>query len=315
MRVLLALDGSVPADAARRAVASLALPSGSVIDVLGVVGPGSPSTTPVVSTDDPGATDRGVDLERVVEDAVASLQESDLVVNGSIAVGRPASTIVEVAADERAELIVVGSRGRGPFASLLLGSVSAEVVDHAPCPVLVARSALDGPVLVAVDGSPTADAAVAYLVANRIAEEHPIHVLGVAHLLGVAAAWEAGALSAVALENLDEQRRAERDDLEESAARAVHRLRAAGYHAEYSIVDGHAPQQIIECATELGCGLIVMGSRGMTGLKRILVGSVARATLMHATASVLIVREPIRVELPERAEARESKRIIAAASA
>ncbi len=302
MRVLLALDGSFAADAARQAVRSLHLPTGSLVDVIGVVGPTSDSMTPVAPDTDASAIDRGERLERVVDGAVASLRGADLVVTGTIAVGRPASVIVEIATGRRAELIVVGNRGRGPLASMLLGSVSAEVVDHAPCPVLVVRSSLDGPVLVAVDGSPSANTAVTYLAANRIVQGHPIHVLGVAHPIGVAAAWEAGALSPIALESLEEQRKADRHDLEDGAARAVNRLRASGYDAQYSIVDGHAPQEIIERAAELGCGLIVMGSRGMTGLKRILVGSVARATLLHAAASVLIVREPIREEQPEPAE-------------
>jgi len=299
MRVLLALDGSIAADSAREAVRSMHLPSGSCIDVLGVVGPGSDPTAHDTTTHDPAAraarrSDAGDYLERVVDDAVAALQRPDRIVSGTIAIGRPASVIVDLATERRAGLIVVGSRGRGPFASMLLGSVSAEVVDHAPCPVLVVRSSLTGPVLVGVDGSPSADAAVTFLVAEHIVEDHPIHVLGVAHGQGVAVAWEAGAMSAVALEEFDGQRRMERADLEQVAARAVARLRATGHHAVWSIAEGHAPEQIVHTAADLGCELIVMGSRGMTGLRRLLVGSVARAVLLHAKASVLIVREPVR---------------------
>jgi nucleotide-binding universal stress UspA family protein len=53
--------------------------------------------------------------------------------------GDPAERIIEVARDKRADLIVVGSRGHGRFAGLLLGSVSQKVVSHAPCPVTVVR--------------------------------------------------------------------------------------------------------------------------------------------------------------------------------
>lgn len=294
MRVLLALDGSLAADAARAAVGSLHLPAGSRIDVVAVVGPGSgPSSAKAAGADWP-PSEAGDFLERVVDDAVVALQAPDRIVSGTIGVGRPASVITQVAGERRAELIVVGSRGRGPFSSLLLGSVSAEVVDHAPCPVLVVRSSLDGPVLVGVDGSISADGAISFLVADHVLEDHPIHVLAVAHGGGVTAAWEAGAMSAVALEDLGRQRRAERADLEKSAARAVARLRASGYHAEWSIREGHVPEEIVRTAVDLGSGLIVLGSRGMTGLRRLLLGSVARAVLLHAEASVLVVREPQR---------------------
>jgi nucleotide-binding universal stress UspA family protein len=293
MRVLLALDGSLAADAARAAVGSLQLPAGSRIDVVGVVGPGSGPPSPGAAAAGWSPAASGDILERVVDHAVVALQTPDRVVSGTIAVGRPASVITEIAGERRMELIAVGSRGRGPFSSLLLGSVSAEVVDHAPCPVLVVRSALDGPVLVGVDGSVSADAAISFLAANPLVQDHLIHVLGVAHGAGVVA-WEAGAISAVALEDLDRHRRAERVELEQTAARAAARLRAAGYQAEWSIGEGHVPEEIVRKADDLGSGLVVLGSRGMTGLRRLLVGSVARAVLLHAKASVLIVREPLR---------------------
>jgi len=53
--------------------------------------------------------------------------------------GPPAAAILQVAAAEGCDLIVVGSRGHGQIAGLLLGSVSSAVAQHAPCPVLIAR--------------------------------------------------------------------------------------------------------------------------------------------------------------------------------
>ncbi len=55
------------------------------------------------------------------------------------ALGDPAAEIIGVAQDQRADLIVLGSRGHGRLAGLLLGSVAQKVLAHAACPVLVVR--------------------------------------------------------------------------------------------------------------------------------------------------------------------------------
>jgi len=60
-----------------------------------------------------------------------------VVVETSVAEGSPGRALVEAA--KGAELLVVGSRGRGGFAGALFGSVSLHCVSHAPCPVVVVR--------------------------------------------------------------------------------------------------------------------------------------------------------------------------------
>jgi nucleotide-binding universal stress UspA family protein len=59
--------------------------------------------------------------------------------------GDPAESIVDAARSEGADVIVVGSHGRGALGRALIGSVSDQVVRHAPCPVLVVRSDPTGP--------------------------------------------------------------------------------------------------------------------------------------------------------------------------
>ena len=92
-------------------------------------------------------------LDRLAE----PLDGRDWSIDRRVVRGRTPNAIVEAATDLAADLIVVGSRGHGPLASMLLGSVSAEVVERATCSVLVARGSGVSRLLVATDGSPCAE--------------------------------------------------------------------------------------------------------------------------------------------------------------
>jgi nucleotide-binding universal stress UspA family protein len=79
--------------------------------------------------------------EIIVDEAAAAAKELQPTIEceGKAVQGQPAEALLQEARD--ADLIVVGNRGHGGFASLLLGSVSHQVVQHAPCPVTVVREA------------------------------------------------------------------------------------------------------------------------------------------------------------------------------
>lgn len=75
--------------------------------------------------------------ELVKIDALKAVADAGVDVTGEVVENSPATALLEAAKD--ADLLVVGSRGHGGFAGLLLGSVSSQVIHHAPCPVLVVR--------------------------------------------------------------------------------------------------------------------------------------------------------------------------------
>lgn len=149
-RVVIATDGSELAlKAARRSAGVLAADTEYV--VLSVVEP-----TPVAAGLDVGFAPTPManptviaDLEKAAEanahlaaDTVASLLGPGTQIR--VERGSPGSTICTVAAEEHADLIVVGSHGSGVITSVLLGSVSHDVLHHAPCPVLVVRTHPEG---------------------------------------------------------------------------------------------------------------------------------------------------------------------------
>ena len=161
MRVVLATDGSAQARVAEELVWRLDWPVGTTIRVVAVQPPGfdvyglpwtAASPEVIQYADDSLHQSIAGQLESVV----ARIRRPGLEVESLFLTGRPASRIVEEARAWAADLVVVGHRGRGTIGTMLLGSVSAEVVDHAPCPVLVAREGIVRSILLATDGSRSA---------------------------------------------------------------------------------------------------------------------------------------------------------------
>jgi nucleotide-binding universal stress UspA family protein len=300
MRILLATDGSDHANVALELVRSVAWPAGTTIRVVTTMPTGVESygLSWAVATADT-VQDQGSEVRRHYEDlvdsAVRELTRPGLEVERLLLHGRPASAIVDEARRWPADLVVVGHRGRGSIGSMVLGSVSAEVVDHAPCPVLVVRRPAVRSIVFATDGSPSARHAEELLSRWPLFGDAPIRVVAAAQApepwaFGMAMDVGADAMDAYAADQ--EQMRAEERPIVDEAAR---RLREAGRNATADVLDGDPAGAIIATLEARGDDLVVMGSRGHTGLARLLLGSVARNVLLHAPSSVLIVREHVRV--------------------
>ena len=199
----------------------------------------------------------------------------------------PASGIVEAARTLGADLIVMGTRGLTGVKHVLLGSVAERTVRTAPCPVLTVKPGGKAlrfdRVLVPVDFSVHADAALA--TAIELAKEHAgeVHLLHAYELPASVTMAYGIAIPQSIWEGVQEAGAAR---LNEVAAR----VRAAGVRVTPHLVTAPAADAIADAAAVHNVDLIVMATRGLTGLKHVLLGSVAERTLRIAPCPVLTVK-------------------------
>lgn len=156
--IVVGTDGSEPANEAVRQATEIARRDGAVLHLVAAFH--DPQILPVrttVWTNDPkgvidsGRTDGGaqtptptVDLRQVAESllsrAAQEAERTGVQVETHVGEGHPAEVIIDVASHEKADLIVVGSRGLTGIKRYLLGSVSTKVSEHAPCSVMIVRA-------------------------------------------------------------------------------------------------------------------------------------------------------------------------------
>jgi nucleotide-binding universal stress UspA family protein len=106
----------------------------------------------------------------------------------------------------------------------------------------------------------------------------------------VDAAVELAALSGAALELVCAYPPARRDDVDATLGQAGELARGAGVRVQAHPREGDAADAILDVAEELDADLIVVGSKGMTGAKRFMLGAVPNKVSHHAPCAVMIVR-------------------------
>lgn len=79
------------------------------------------------------------EAQKILQKAIEAVGDSGLDIHTELIEGNPAEAIIDVARTRKSDVIVMGSRGLGRLAGLVLGSTSQKVVSHAPCPVLIVR--------------------------------------------------------------------------------------------------------------------------------------------------------------------------------
>jgi nucleotide-binding universal stress UspA family protein len=236
--------------------------------------------TPELETALRGSAERLMDTTL---DVIAS-QYPDLDVTSRLDPGPTVAALLEES--ERAETLVVGSRGAGGFAGLAVGSTTLQVASHARCPVVAVRAPVPGEaprhgVVVGVDGSELSEAAVEYALraASDVGETMTaIHVWHDPAQLGP------GVMLPVVYDpTLVEQE--ERLVLAESMAGWAEKYPDVTIEAK--VVRGHPVHCLVQEATR--SRLLVVGSRGRGAVRSLVMGSVSHGVLHHATGPVAVV--------------------------
>lgn len=185
--------------------------------------------------------------------------------------GPAAPVLLGAAARTGVDMLVVGARGLGGFAGLLLGSVSQQCVEHSPCPIVVLRGGHDlsgGPIVIGLDGSEGADGALAWTI--DLAEATGSDIIAV-HSPGT------GANNAT----VD----AARDALEQWCAPISQR----GVTYEMRVEPGDARSVLEDAADAADASLLVVGTRGLGAIQGLLLGSVAGYIARYTTRPIAVI--------------------------
>lgn len=139
--------------------------------------------------------------------------------------------------------------------------------------------------LVAIDGSEGSLGALRTAIADRAALADPagceLHLVNVQHpVTGTVSSF-------VARKNVDDYHR---DAGMGELAPALEVAKAAGVAVQHHVIVGEYGEALVRFAQQIGCDRIVMGSRGLSGVSSVVMGSVCRSVLEHAEVPVLVVR-------------------------
>lgn len=251
----------------------------------------------------PATDDAYAAAAAVVEEELAALARSSCAAGARLVIVqrsafRAADAIVEYAEEEGIDLIVMGTHGRSGAGRLLLGSVAEEVMRQATCPVLVMRQLEDGKnrpvslvrhIVVPIDFSLPAKEAL--IAAGELARRYGARVT-LLHVIEEREWREVYREDGVGV----------RAPRERVTARAERRLRKAaaalppGVAYEIELRGGRPAAEIVAFAERTGAELVVMASRGLSGIERLLFGSTAEEVVRTADAPVMVVHPATRRE-------------------
>jgi len=307
MKVLLALEQTHISEGAIRILTKLRLPPGSDLFLLHV--------NPVPQKITGLAKERILKISQqvqavqkeVIEQArqflgkvEKTLSRQDVNVHSIVKKGFPGEEILKTIQMKDIDLVVLGTRGYGKAAGMLLGSVSQWVLQEAPCSVLVGRkvsrekkNVRGMKLILATDGSLDSQSAVDFLKTMGLPASSHITILHVVkkHVYETEQALTADSKNEAEFAKLAEELLEARG---RQGAKLLEQTRKAFSSHDMTIqerlVFGNPATEILKASRYLRPDLIVMGSHGSTGVKRVFLGSVSDKVVHSAGCPVAIIR-------------------------
>jgi nucleotide-binding universal stress UspA family protein len=200
----------------------------------------------------------------------------------------PYLSIAEEASKIKADLIVMGRRGKTGLKRLLIGSVAKRTIGHAPCNVLVIprnASLACKTILVATDGSHYSESAATEAITMAKGCGADLVVVTAVHA-------EASAPLDIVSSNMQKDQIAGKEmDIAEKSIKFIKELAVKEQVKATTLIYAGSPADvIIHAAREKKADVIVVGSHGRTGIDRLLMGSVAERVIGTADCATLVVK-------------------------
>ena len=290
MKILIGSDGSSSSEPIFQEAASRPWPAGTEFSVVTIVDPFFFTRAPLLLQEAKEKTSQSL------QEQAKPLEDAGWAVQKDVVLDNPRHALSRIATAMNADLILLGSHGRGTVGRLLLGSTARAVLRHAQCSVEVVRRPRPGRsltagmrVLIPTDGSELAQYAQQFVAQRPWPLQTEFHIVASPEYPVLV-----GEYPYYAPEQLSELTRSSRDHAIESAEVGLNLLAATGFKVTHAVIEPlDSPARAILAAADAWLpDLIAMGSHGRRGFDRLVLGSVSETVSLHAACSVEVVRKP-----------------------
>jgi len=288
--VVLAVDGSEHAVAAVEYIKDLRLPSSCALSIITVLIPRNAQYHTA--------------RKSLLEHTKKTLQSKDLPVSTHLLTGYPAEQIIQFTRENNPNLLVLGAKGLRGTIRILLGGVAQQVINYVQCPVLIIRAphTTARRALLVTDGSEHSEYLIQYLDNCPLTKDSQVTVM---HVLPpemtsemLIRSWPYGidtlphVVSDDITESIAERSKEEEENGKELLSETVINLARIGIKADPILVRGDAATEILNYADNNNIDLLIAGSRGLSQIQSIFLGSVSSKLIHYVNCSVLIVKKP-----------------------